>query len=73
MLETLKDLRNRKCEFLRLIEDLFLTKALDAIVNTSLEKQERQFSKKKKKSKAYLINIETTSLEGGGIVTDYSV
>jgi hypothetical protein len=66
-------LRNREHEFLRLVEDLFLTKALDAIVNTSLKKQGRQFSKEKKKGGAHLINIGMTGLEGGGIVTDHSV
>jgi hypothetical protein len=49
MLETSKNLRNRKCKFLHLVKDLFLTKALDTIVNTFLEKQGRQFSKKRKK------------------------
>jgi hypothetical protein len=58
---------------LRSVEDLFLTEALDAIVNTFLKKQERQFSKEKKKGGAYLINIGTTGSEGGGIVTDYGV
>jgi hypothetical protein len=58
---------------LRLVENLFLTKVLDAIVNTFLEKQGRQFSEERKRDKAYLINIETTGLKEGGIITDYSV
>jgi hypothetical protein len=58
---------------LRLVKDLFLTKALDAIVNISSEEQGRQFSKERKGGRAYFINVGTTGLEGGGIVTDYSV
>jgi hypothetical protein len=55
------------------VEDLFLTEVLDAMVNIFLEGQGRQFSKKRKGGRAYLINVGTTSLEGGGIVTDYGV
>jgi hypothetical protein len=73
MLGILKNLRNRKCEFLYLVEDFFLTEVLDAMVNTSLKEQGRRFSKERKRSKAYLINVGTTGLEGGGIITDYGV
>jgi hypothetical protein len=73
MLEILKDLRNREYKFLYLVENFFLIKALDAIINTFSKKQGRQFSKERKKSRAYLINIRTTGLEEGEIVTDHDI
>jgi hypothetical protein len=43
------------------------------MINTFLKEQGRRFSKERKRSKAYLINIETTGLEEGGIVTDHGI
>jgi hypothetical protein len=73
MLEILKNLRNREYKFLHLVKDFFLTKVLDAIVNTSLKEQGQRFSKERKRNKAYLINIKTTNLKEEGIVTDYGI